>query len=84
MLIPQNISPKIAMVLYPIICGLFGLMYGLLYAPAQALLFNYDLKTTIAWIMSGFPFDAIHAIGNLGMGLLIYPLSRVLLKLNKN
>jgi len=82
MLIPRNIPPRFAVFVYPLVCGLFGFAYGTLYAPAQAVLFDYDFKTTIAWIMSGLPFDLFHGLGNIGMGLLVLPLSRVLLKVN--
>ena len=83
MLIPQNLPSKAKMIVYPIVCGLFGLLYGTFYAPAQAILFDYDFKTTIAWILSGLPFDALHGFGNLFMGMLVLPLSKVLLRLNK-
>lgn len=81
MLLPKNMKPKIAMIVYPCVCGLFGLCYGALYAPAQALLYGFDLPTTLKWIAAGLPFDALHAIGNAAMGLLILPLSKLLGKL---
>ncbi len=84
MLIPRDIPRKAALIVYPVVCGMFGLLYGTLYAPAQALLFHYDFATTLKWIGTGLPFDAAHGLGNLGMGLLVYPVSQVLLKLEKN
>lgn len=81
MLIPQNIPKRIAVVLYPVVCGLFGLMFGTLYAPAQALLYGYDLAFTIKWIIAGLPYDVSHAIGNFGMGFAVYPLVSVVKKL---
>ncbi len=83
MLIPRNLPRKWAVIVYPVVCGLFGLLYGTLYAPAQALLFHYDFATTLKWIATGLPFDALHGLGNLGMGLLVYPVSQVLLRLEK-
>ena len=83
MIIPKNIPKKAAMIIYPVVCGLCGLIYGTLYAPGQALLFGYTAKQTLAWIMSGLPFDALHAAGNLGFGLLVLPLSEVTKKLYK-
>ncbi len=83
MLIPRNLPRKAAVIVYPVVCGLFGLLYGTLYAPAQALLFHYDFATTLKWIATGLPFDALHGLGNLGMGLLVYPVSQVLLRLEK-
>ncbi len=83
MLLPRNLKPAVAMLVYPLVCGLFGLLYGTLYAPAQAILFGYDFPTTLAWIASGLRFDVLHGIGNLGMGLLIYPLSKLLRRIHK-
>ena len=57
-----------------VVCGLHGLLYGVLYAPAQAILFGLDFKGMIAWIVAGLPFDAIHGISNFIGGLLIQPL----------
>ena len=82
MLLPRKMPTKIALIVYPLVCGLFGLCYGALYAPAQAILFGYDWPTTVKWIIAGLPFDALHALGNLAMGLLVYPLSKLLARLN--
>lgn len=83
MLIPQSIPTKVACVVYPIVCALHGLAYGTLYAPAQALMFGFNFEQTIAWIVSGLPFDALHGVGNLFAGMLIVPLSKTLKKLTK-
>ena len=80
MLLPRNMNPKCAAVVYTIVCSLFGFAYGTLYAPAQALLFGYDFPTTIKWILAGLPYDILHGLGNLGMGLLVLPLSLLLKK----
>lgn len=84
MLLPPNLSPKWATVVYPVICGAFGFLYGTLYAPAQAILFGLNWKQMIAWIITGLPFDAIHGVSNLIAGLLVLPLSVLLRKLAKN
>lgn len=83
MLLPKNISPKISYVIYPIVTSLHGLLYGTLYAPAQAIMFGFGFKQTIAWIIAGIPFDITHAIGNLVLGFLIPPLVKLLTKLSK-
>lgn len=83
MLLPKKMPDKAAMIVYPIVCGLFGLLYGTLYAPAQAILFGYDFPTTLKWIAAGLPFDAIHGLSNLGLGLIVLPLSKVLARLEK-
>ena len=81
MLLPKNMSPKVATIIYPLICSLHGLAYGTLYAPAQALLFGLDFEGMIAWIISGIPFDLLQAGGNLVAGLLITPITKLLRKL---
>jgi len=78
-----NISKKILVPLYMVLCGLHGLSFGILYAPAQALLFGLNVKGMIAWIAAGLPFDIIHAIGDFLAATLIIPLSTLLMKLDK-
>lgn len=84
MLIPQKLPKKYLAVIYPAVCAFCGLTYGTLYAPTQALMFGYDFPTTLKWIATGFPWDCLHAAGNLGMGLLVLPLSELLKKLNSS
>ncbi len=43
---------------------LSGITFGTLFAPAQALFYGLDLKGMFAWILSGLPYDAIHAVSN--------------------
>lgn len=81
MLLPKNMARKTKCIVYPAVCCLYGLLYGTLYAPAQAVLFGMSFKATLAWIVAGFPFDALHGLGNLFSGLLIVPLSDLLQKL---
>ncbi len=78
MLIPKRIPNKWAMFVYPAVCALHGFAYGILYAPAQALIFGYDWNQTVAWILSGLPFDALHGVSNLVMGTMILPLLKAL------
>ncbi len=84
MLLPRNMPKAVACVVYPTICALHGLFFGALYAPVQALMFNFTFEQTLAWIAAGFTFDIIHTIGNFVVGLLIYPVSLSLIKLTKN
>ena len=83
MLLPKNMPNKAKAIIYPIVCCLHGLLYGVLYAPAQALLMGLNLQQTLAWIAAGFTFDILHGIGNLCAGILILPLSNVLFMLVK-
>ncbi len=81
MLLPRRMPRKVAFVVYPLVCGIHGLLFGILYAPAQALMFGLNFKQMLAWIASGLPFDIMHGIGNLAAGFLILPLTDLLKKL---
>ena len=83
MLLPKNMKPKIAVPVYMIVSGLHGILYGTLYAPAQAVIFGYDFKTMLAWIVAGFPFDIMHCVGNVVLGILILPIATALKKFHK-
>lgn len=78
MLIPNRIPRKIKPVIYIICCSLHGFLFGTLYAPAQAILYGMGFKATIAWIIAGLPWDAIHGVSNLVCGLLIIPIVKIL------
>lgn len=82
MLLPKKLPAKLTFV-YPIICGLHGLAFGVLYAPYNALVYGLNFKQSLAWIAAGFPFDCAHALGNFAAGFWIYPLVKLLRKLNK-
>lgn len=84
MILPQNMPKAIACVVYPIICALHGLFFGVLYAPVQAIIYGFDFEQTLAWIAAGFTFDIIHMVGNFAVGLLIFPASQALLRLVKD
>ena len=69
--------------LYMVLCALHGLAFGIMYAPAQALMFGLSFEALIAWVIMGLSFDVMHAIGNFAAGVLIIPLSELLKKLSK-
>ena len=83
MLLPKNMPKKIRPIVYMVVCGLHGLLYGVLYAPAQAILFGLDFKGMLTWIAAGLPFDITHGVSNLLCGILILPLASVLKKAEK-
>jgi len=83
MLLPKHLSGRQAAVVYPLVCAIHGVLYGTLYAPAQAILFGFNFPTTIKWILAGLPLDALHGVGNLVMGMLILPLILLLRRLNR-
>lgn len=84
MLLPRKLPPKLAKPVYAVVCGLFGLAFGTLYAPFQTFaFFGGDWSKTPAWIIAGLPWDAVHALGNFSLGLLIVPLETLLRRLEK-
>ncbi len=83
MLLPKKLSKWAATVVYAVVCSLHGFLFGVLYAPAQALLFGLDFKGTVAWIAAGLPFDITHGISNLICGLLIMPIAELLKRLER-
>ena len=84
MLLPKKLPKNVKPLVYMVVCAMHGFLFGVLYAPAQALLFGLSLKGTIAWIVSGFPFDFIHGISNFFCGMLIMPIVSILRKLENN
>lgn len=83
MLLPRRMPRRVCYMVYPIVCALHGLTYGIIYAPAQALMYGLDWRGMVAWIAAGLPFDAIHGVGNLLTGLLIVPMVELLRRLNR-
>ena len=77
-LLPMNMPKKSRPFVYMTVCALHGFLYGTLYAPVQALLFGFDFKQTIAWIIAGLPFDLIHGVSNFFCGMLICPIIKIL------
>lgn len=84
MLLPKNMPSKVAPIVYMIVCALHGFGFGILYAPAQALLYGFTFEQTLAWVASGFSFDVIHGIGNFFCGMLIVPTASLLKMLERS
>ena len=78
MLLPKKIPGKIRPLVYMCVCAAHGFLFGVLYAPAQALLFGLNWKGMLAWIAAGFPFDITHGISNFFCGMLIVPIVKIL------
>ena len=83
MLIPRKLPVWAKCTVYPVLCSLHGFLYGILYAPAQAIMFGLNFEQTVAWVIAGAGFDLIHGVGNFCLGFLIYPLSELLFKLSR-
>lgn len=78
MLLPKRIPDRWQPVVYMTVSAVHGLLYGILYAPVQALVMGLNLEGTVAWIMTGLPWDVMHGMSNFVFGILIVPLVRVL------
>lgn len=82
MLLPKKMPKPVAVVVYSVVNALHGYGFGILYAPAQALLFGLSFEGMLAWIVAGFPFDVIHGTSNLICGFLIVPIVLILRKMD--
>ena len=80
LIIPKSARDKTRFILCVVFCSLHGLLFGILYAPLQAIMFGLDFKGMITWIVAGFPFDILHLIGNFAVSFLIIPLYKSLKK----
>ena len=83
MLLPKKMPQALAAVVYAVICSLHGFLFGILYAPAQALMFGLDFKQMITWISGGAIFDIVHGISNFFAGFLIIPMTKLLKRIDK-
>ena len=77
-LLPRDLSPKAAPVVYMLLNAAHGFLYGVLCAPTQALLFGLDFHGMLAWIVSGLPFDFIHGVSNFAFGALVVPVVKAI------
>ena len=75
MLLPKR---KLPALVYMLLCAVHGFLYGVLYAPAQALLFGLDWHGMLAWIAAGLPFDLIHGISNFFCSALVIPVVKTI------
>lgn len=70
-------------IIWAVLSGIYGLLFGTLCSIPTFLLFGFS--SGIAFIISGFPFDLMHCIGNFLLALLLFgPLDRVLKKIKQN
>lgn len=84
MLLPKEIPKKVQPFIYIALNTCHGFLFGVLYAPAQAILFGLSFKGMLAWITSGLPFDFIHGVSNFYCGMLIMPIITVLRRMEQN
>ncbi|MBQ8696626.1 MAG: hypothetical protein IJ519_02800 [Clostridia bacterium] len=83
MLLPRRLPERWEGLCY---CGLgmlHGLLFGTMWAPAQALFFGLSWDGTVAWILTGLPWDALHGVSNAVTCTLCVPLIKLINKLEK-
>lgn len=69
-------------VIWAVVSGTFGLLFGLLCAPVNLLWGGWAYA--VSWWLSGIPYDLLHCGGNFAMALLLYrPCVGVLRKLHE-
>ena len=78
MLLPRKIPKMWQPIIYMSVSAMHGFLYGILYAPVQAVMFGLNLEGTLAWIATGLPWDMIHGVSNFFCGILIVPIISVL------
>lgn len=81
MILPVKMGMHVKVVVYMFVCGLHGLLFGILYAPMQAIMFGLSFEGLVAWVVAGLPFDIMHGVGNLVAGILIVPMTKLLMRL---
>lgn len=81
--VPEGMSEKKRQVCYTVICTAFGLFFGVLYAPWNAVIRGFNMQATVSWIIAGLPADAIHALGNFVASFLIFPIVKLIKRIEK-
>lgn len=84
MLFPRNLPKKIRPIVYMAVCAVHGFLFGILYAPVQAVVFGLSWQGMLAWIAAGMPFDLIHGVSNFFCGILVCPVISALKLAEKN
>ena len=78
LLISHHSRERTNIFLLMLVCGLFGLAFGTLCAPVQAIAYGLPFRRIWAWIVAGLSFDAVHAVSNVATAVLILPVARTL------
>ena len=83
MLIPKKLPRQVQPIVYMVVNAIHGFLFGILYSPAQAIMFGLSFEATIAWIIAGLPWDFVHGVSNFFCGILIVPIVVVLRKFDR-
>lgn len=84
MILPKKMPKKIQPIVYMVVCAMHGFLFGVLYAPSQAILYGLNFEGMIAWIAAGLPWDFVHGVSNFFCGTLIMPIVSVLRLTERN
>jgi len=61
---------------WAIVSAAFGLLFGLFCTPVYFI--TSGSKTALTWWVAGFPYDALHGVGNFAMALILFkPLKKL-------
>lgn len=82
--VPRGIAKAKRQVFYTLICTFFGIAFGTLYAPWQAIMYGLNLERTLAWICAGLPYDTVHAVANFILSFLIIPIANGIEKIKSS
>ena len=78
MCLPKNMPDRVAVIVYAVVCGFHGLIYGALGAPVDVLAIGIGFERIGEYILTGIPFDIMHCVGNVLASLLTVPLLKPL------
>ena len=84
LLLPKNlINKKTGYIVYPAVCFLHQLAFGILYAPNDALFLNLRGEALLGWIITGTTFNIVPALANMLLGIFTIRLTKLLKKVLK-
>lgn len=84
MLLPKRMPKTVQVIVYAAVNALHGYAFGIMYAPANAIMYNLNFEKTVAWVVAGLPFDIMHGTGNVVCGFLIVPIVMILRKMEQS
>lgn len=80
----EKLPKKYRGIAFMLLNACHGFAFGVLYAPAQAILYGLSWEGMLAWIVAGLPFDVVHGVSNFFCGILIVPIVQVLQRLERS
>ena len=84
LLLPKDlVNKKTGYIVYPAVCFLHQLSFGILYAPNDALFLNLRGEALLGWIIMGTTFNIVPALANMLLGLFTIRLTKLLKKVLK-